>query len=50
MDWNLVVWGQRSESKGEKEVDSPWLTQKANKTPGMGLALFTKASGALLME
>ena len=49
MDRNLVVWGQREESKGEKEADIPWFTQKANKAPGTGLALFTEASGALSM-
>ena len=36
-------------SKGEKEADIPWFLQKANKAPGTGLALFTRASGTLLM-
>ena len=49
MEWNLVVWSRRYESKEEKEADIPWFTQKANKAPGMGLALFTEASGALSM-
>ena len=41
---------KRNESKRrENEVDIPWFTQKANKAPDMGLALFTEASGALLM-
>ena len=39
---------KRNESKRrENEVDIPWFTQKANKAPDMGLALFTEASGAL---
>ena len=33
----------------EKEADIPWFMQKVNKAPGTGLALFTKASGALSM-
>ena len=33
----------------EKEADIPWFMQKASKAPGMGLALFTEASGALSM-
>ena len=49
MDWNLVVQSRRLESKGEKKTDIPWFMQKANKAPGMGLALFTEASGALSM-
>ena len=32
-----------------KEADSPWFTQKANKAPDMGLALFTEASGTVSM-
>ena len=31
----------------EKEADIHWFMQKASKAPGMGLALFTEASGAL---
>jgi len=27
----------------------PWFTQKANKAPGTGLALFMEASGTLSM-
>ena len=30
-------------------ADIPWFTQKANKVPDMGLALFTEASDALSM-
>ena len=42
--------GKRDESKRrEKEAYIPWFTQKANKVLEMGLALFTEASGALLM-
>ena len=37
MDRNLVVRSQRSESKGEKEADIAWFTQKANKAPARGL-------------
>ena len=37
MDWNLVVRSRRQESKGEKEADIPWFTQKANKAPAWGL-------------
>ena len=32
---------------GRKRLDLPWFTQKANKAPGMELALFTEAVGAL---
>ena len=31
------------------EADIPWFTQKANKVPEKGLALFTEAAGALLV-
>ena len=41
---------KRDESnRREKKADIPWFTQKANKAPDMGLALFTEASGALSM-
>ena len=30
-----------------KRLDLPWFTQKAIKAPGMELALFTEAAGAL---
>ena len=40
MDW----------TKGEKEANIPWFTQKAKKAPGTGLAQFTEASGALSMR
>ena len=30
-----------------KRLDLPWFTQKAIKAPGMELALFTEATGAL---
>ena len=33
----------------EREADIPWFTQKANKAPDTGLALFMEASGALSM-
>ena len=45
MGRNLVVQSPWKESKGEKEADIPRFTQKANKAPGMGLALFTEVSG-----
>ena len=32
------------------EADIPWFTQKANKVPDKGLALFTQAAGALLVS
>ena len=32
----------------QKEADIPWFIQKTNKVPDMRLALFMKASGALL--
>ena len=36
--------------KGEKKrLDLPWFTQKANKVHDTGLALFTEATGTLLM-
>ena len=38
------------EIEGEKEVDIPWFTQKANKDPDKGLALLTEAAGALLAD
>ena len=42
--------GERDESKRrEKEADIPWFIQKTNKAPDTGFALFTEASGALLM-
>ena len=48
MDQNLVVWSQlKRKQRREKEADIPWFMQKANKAPGTGLALFTKASGAV---
>ena len=37
MEWNLVVWSRRYESKEEKEADIPWFTQKANKAPAQSL-------------
>ena len=37
------------EERRKKEVDIPWFTQKANKAPDTGLALFTEVSGALSM-
>ena len=41
---------ERVKSKGERKMlDLPWFTQKANKAPDMELALFTEASGALLV-
>ena len=41
---------ERVKSKGErKRLDLPWFTQKANKAPDMELALFTEATGALLV-
>ena len=50
MDQNLVLQSLLIRKKRrEKEADIPWFTQKANKAPGTGLALFMKASGALLM-
>ena len=33
-----------------KEADSPWFTQKANKAPDTGLALFMEVTGALSKE
>ena len=36
--------------KGErKRLDLFWFTQKANKAPGMELALFTEVTGTLLV-
>ena len=32
------------------EADIPWFTQKANKVPEKGLALFTEAAGTLLVS
>ena len=32
------------------EADILWFTQKANKVPDKGLALFTEATGALSLE
>ena len=50
MDWNLVARSRSiRKSRREKEADIPWFTQKANKAPDTGLALFTEASGALSM-
>ena len=50
MDQNLVVWSRLiSKYRREKEADIPWFTQKANKAPDTGLALFTEASGTLSM-
>ena len=40
--------GERIVKKGKrKRLDLPWFTQKANKAPGMELALFMEAVGAL---
>ena len=41
---------KREKWRREKEADIPWFTQKANKAPDMGLALFTEATCALWME
>ena len=41
--------GERIAKWREQRLDLPWLTQKANKAPGMELALFTEAAGALLV-
>ena len=49
-DQTLVVQSRREESKGEKEADIPWFTQKAKKAPGTGLAQFMEASGSLSMR
>ena len=38
LNWNLVVWSWPIRKKRrEKEADSPWFTQKANKAPVQGL-------------
>ena len=48
MDQNLVLQSLLIRKKRrEKEADIPWFTQKANKAPAWGFALFMKASGVL---
>ena len=38
MDWNLVVWSWPiRKQRREKEADTPWFRQKANKAPARGL-------------
>ena len=46
--WMVLVRGEGREERIEANI--PWFTQKANKAPDKGLALFTEAAGALLPE
>ena len=46
--WMVLVRGEGREERIEANI--PWFTQKANKAPDKGLALFTEAAGALLLK
>ena len=46
--WMVLVRGEGREERIEANI--PWFTQKANKAPDKGLALFTEAAGTLSPE